>query len=780
MDFISRDALISAMNAWALNKATVLSQILQDQVALTEARRGLLDALVEEHIRAHRGNPQNSLAALSSIGTFRDDLARIADPDIQASMPLISAAHANREGDPYRTVSPPSLGESSSTGARFRVLRPHAKGGLGQVSVAVDLELDRRVALKEIQDRHADDLHSRARFVQEAEITGKLEHPGIIPVYGLGHDASGRPFYAMRFIAGDSLGEAITAFHGDPELKRDLAARSCRLRELLRRFTDVCNAVAYAHSRGVLHRDLKPGNIMLGPYGETLLVDWGLAKAAGFELPDGLVGTHSPEPSTPIAEGPIRLSGQSGPPTDTVPGAPIGTPAFASPEQVTGAMDRLGPATDIYGLGATLYALLTGHAPVESADLMEVIRRVSKGEIPAPRSRDATVSKALDAVCRKAMAVLPENRYASARELAADVTRWLDDAPVLAFREPVSARTGRWIRRHPRLVSAAAAAVVVGLVTMGIAYSLESKINRQLRITGVKDQINAALERFEGSTKEVDFVAGKIDELARLEPAEVAPQRKSLGVHVVAAVAKMIHQERSLSPADVDRVKVALNRVKDFAPDSLSDLDTALRDRLSKFDPLFTLAGSFDGLAGVFDPSSVRFSGQGLVAVESVSGLSHRLIPSKVPSQGDVEIEGTFTLIHDMIPRPLVLAVEAEIRLNAIPEGGEPGLAELIDSGLEEISRLVQDGRFTPRQLMMMLSAWTGTAGFLGWAGLEGSLKDQRELRGKIAYVYGRRFLALKQPEVARRLFQLARGDSPAQSPFQKLSQDQLDKLGAK
>ena len=108
-----------------------------------------------------------------------------------------------------------SLGESTSTGSRFRILRPHARGGLGQVSVALDQELDRPVALKEIQDRHADEPHSRARFVQEAEITGKLEHPGIIPVYGLGHDANGRPFYAMRFIQGDSLKEAIAAFHGD-------------------------------------------------------------------------------------------------------------------------------------------------------------------------------------------------------------------------------------------------------------------------------------------------------------------------------------------------------------------------------------------------------------------------------------------------------------------------------------------------------------------------------------------------------------------------------------
>src|SRR5262249_954482 len=151
---------------------------------------------------------------------------------------------------------------STSAGVRFRILRPHAKGGLGEVFVAVDSELRREVALKEIQDRHADDQNSRARFVLEAEITGGLEHPGIVPVYGLGQYADGRPFYAMRFIRGDNLKDAIDRYHKD-DSKQDPGERAVQFRKLLGRFIDVCNAIAYAHSRGVLHRDLKPGNIML-------------------------------------------------------------------------------------------------------------------------------------------------------------------------------------------------------------------------------------------------------------------------------------------------------------------------------------------------------------------------------------------------------------------------------------------------------------------------------------------------------------------------------------
>src|SRR5262249_1293741 len=152
---------------------------------------------------------------------------------------------------------------------RFRVLRAHARGGLGEVFVALDDELHREVALKEIQPRHADRAEGRARFVREAEITGQLEHPGIVPVYGMGAYPDGRPYYAMRLIRGESMQEAIARFHAADERPRDVSERELALRGLLARFVAVCQAVAYAHSRGVVHRDLKPANVMLGEFGET-------------------------------------------------------------------------------------------------------------------------------------------------------------------------------------------------------------------------------------------------------------------------------------------------------------------------------------------------------------------------------------------------------------------------------------------------------------------------------------------------------------------------------
>jgi serine/threonine protein kinase/tetratricopeptide (TPR) repeat protein len=341
-----------------------------------------------------------------------------------------------------------AVGTEVSDDHRFRVLRPHAQGGLGAVFVALDSELNREVALKEIQDRHADDPSSRSRFLLEAEITGRLEHPGIVPVYAMGMHPDGRPFYAMRLIKGDSLKEAIGRFHASEDLKKDPGVRSLELRKLLRRFLDVCNAVAYAHSRGVLHRDLKPGNIMIGRYGETLVVDWGLAKCVG-----------SSDPGVPPDEQALVPTSSSGS-SETLPGSAIGTPAYMSPEQADGDLDRLGPRSDVYSLGATLYCLLTGRPPRAGEDVRAVLAAARRGEFTPARQVDPSIDRALEAICSKAMAEAPGDRYATPRALADDVERWMADEPVTAYRDPWSTRTRRWLRRHRT------AATAVGLLAL--------------------------------------------------------------------------------------------------------------------------------------------------------------------------------------------------------------------------------------------------------------------------------------------------------------------------
>jgi eukaryotic-like serine/threonine-protein kinase len=469
-NFIDRDALLAALNSWAADRSRSLGQILLARGALSPSRNMLLEALVQEHILLHDDDPRKSLASLSWIGSIRDELSWVADPGVQDTLTHIPAAR--KDTDPDRTASLKSAGGSTSAGTRFRVLRPHAEGGLGQVHIALDTELNRDVALKEIQARFADDPRYRARFEFEAEITGGLEHPGIVPVYGLGHTPGGRPFYAMRFIKGNSLKEAIRQFHeAEKQSQRDSGQSTLELRELVGRFIDVCDAVAYAHSRRVLHRDIKPANILLGKYGETLVVDWGLAKAL-----------DQPEVDSPVEQSELPLKPASGSALEpTQAGSAVGSPAYMSPEQASGQLDLLGPWSDVYGLGATLYHLLTGRAPCEAEPVREVYREILAGEIPRPRLLNPRVAPGLEAICLKALALRPGNRYESAEALKADLKRWLADEPVSAWREPFSIRARRWAQRNRMAVTGAAAALVVGVMGLSAVAMVQSRSKSALQ-----------------------------------------------------------------------------------------------------------------------------------------------------------------------------------------------------------------------------------------------------------------------------------------------------------
>jgi eukaryotic-like serine/threonine-protein kinase len=464
MDFIRRDALIAAMNAWVLEKAKSLGQILLDQGAFAAADLDLLEEMVRRHLEKHGHDAERSLAALPAPEMVRAELRRLADRDLDASLAQLTATTA---------ALPDALARSdpvSIEGARFQKLRPHASGGLGDVFVARDEELRREVALKEIQSRHADHPESRARFVREAEITGGLEHPGVVPVYALGQYADGRPYYAMRFIRGDSLKEAIARFHGSPA--RNPQDRNLELRQLLSRFIAVCNAIAYAHSRGVLHRDLKPSNIMLGEFGETLVVDWGLAKSmAAPEPKEESPGSTSPwlQP-VPGSDSDLTRIGQA-----------LGTPAYMSPEQAAGRLDQMGPASDVYSLGATLYHLLTGQAPFGKSEAGEVLNQVQRGDFPPPGRVNRQVPAALEAICLRAMALQVQARFQSATALAGDLEHFLADEPVSAHAEAWPARLGRWMRHHKGLVGSGAAVLALGLTIAVAGWLVREAKERQAK-----------------------------------------------------------------------------------------------------------------------------------------------------------------------------------------------------------------------------------------------------------------------------------------------------------
>jgi tetratricopeptide (TPR) repeat protein len=270
---------------------------------------------------------------------------------------------------------------------------------------------------------------------------------------------------------------------------------------------DVCNAVAYAHSRGVLHRDLKPGNIMLGKYGETLLVDWGLAKPLG----------HATS-TADVAEPPlVPRSGEGS--SATVHGRALGTPAYMSPEQAAGRLDRLGPATDIYSLGATLYELLTGRVPFPGGDL----DAVQKGLFPPPRSMSRGVPRALEAVCLKAMAIKPEDRNRLASALAADVEHWLADEPVTAWREPWGLRARRWIKQHQIVVTGSAVLLLTAVTALSISTVLLSKSNRR-----EQEQKNLARRNYDIAQGALYTTLRSIETAPELQRDEFVPLRKRL------------------------------------------------------------------------------------------------------------------------------------------------------------------------------------------------------------------------------------------------------------
>ena len=353
-------------------------------------------------------------------------------------------------------------------GDRYTLLRQLGSGGFGTVHLAYDRVLQREVALKELRrdlvepgDPAASDL--RARLLREVQVTSQLEHPGIVPVYDLDEDADeANSYYTMRVVRGQPLEDAIARHH---ERRHRGDIDPLELPRLLNALVGICNAIGYAHARGVMHRDLKPGNVVLGEFGEVVLLDWGLAKVDhGREEPAASPGTAP------------RLSTDS--PHESVAGAAVGTPAYMAPEQARG---EPGDRTDVYGLGAILFELLTGHAPHKGEDSAAVLERILLGATPRAREAGAFVPAALDAVCARAMSRDPQQRYANPAELADELRRFLADEPVDAFAEHLTARIWRWMRRHRTWTLAAAAIAAVTITVTTLAAVLLARISEDER-----------------------------------------------------------------------------------------------------------------------------------------------------------------------------------------------------------------------------------------------------------------------------------------------------------
>jgi serine/threonine protein kinase len=366
---------------------------------------------------------------------------------------------------PVRRVdlsAPPPASLSREVEGRYTRLIEAARGGMGRVWLARDSQLGREVALKEMLHETGETLTpsdppphpAGGRFAREARITAQLQHPAITPVYELGQRLDGTLYYTMKFVRGKTLSRAITEARSFEERRR-----------LLPHFVDLCQAIAYAHSRGVVHRDIKPANVMVGDFGETVVVDWGLAKVANEETP------------SPPGEsaGPWTGTGDR-----TMAGHAVGTPAYMPPEQALGRLDEVDEKSDVYSLGAVLYEILTGRQPYAGDTAAAVIAKVVREPAPPARAVDPAVPEEYARICARAMARDRSARCGSARELAAEIET---------------------VRLRPRRTAARRSAeILAGVLVLGLPIAVTLANRRS------ENALHSAMERL--ATKGVDVTAG--------------------------------------------------------------------------------------------------------------------------------------------------------------------------------------------------------------------------------------------------------------------------------
>ncbi|MBT3377744.1 MAG: serine/threonine protein kinase [Lentisphaerae bacterium] len=412
------------------------------------------------------------------------------------------------------------------TAGRYEYIREIGAGGMGRVILARDEELHREVAVKilEVPIVRDDDI-TVARFVREARITAGLVHPGIVPVYDLGHTDEGHHFFIMQVVEGVTLQELLA------RAKMDRDNRIAHVSHFLSVFLKVCQAVAYAHHKGIVHLDLKPANIMEGPFGEVLVMDWGVSQRM-----EELFPPESPDEATDSEGGTAEKAEDE---TDTR--QVVGTPGFMAPEQYLGTPGAVGPQADVFALGVILFSILTSERPFKGNNLGEIQLAVRTGrrldvQEAAKAADQKPVPKRLVAITEKALSIDPRDRYPSASELANDVQAYLEDRAISAFRESPLGRVRRWLRRNRAIGDAVLVLLVTGLLTLSLWMAQSFSSGHYLR--RFRGQVRTLRDQYSDLTRKSLWLKRQLSHTATTD----ATRRKQLATEL-----RHIHTSRHLA-----------------------------------------------------------------------------------------------------------------------------------------------------------------------------------------------------------------------------------------
>ena len=419
--------------------------------------------------------PSQTLAEVGA-GMIEGTSSSLVQAGVDGGVSLEQAGTAARPGS--KSIRE-FLAAQPKKGGRYIIQNEIARGGMGAVLRAIDCDIRREVAVKYLLDQS--DSKKKARFVEEAQITGQLEHPNIVPIHELGVDSQKRLFFAMKMVKGQSLAQVLDLLRANPRS----AESAFSLGRLLNIFVSVCNALAYSHSCGVVHRDLKPANIMIGDFGEVYVMDWGLAKVCSGKGPEAGLPASVAVPSgqrnaaraaDPASSVPsVNTSRSSKVETSRQPdadltqeGAVLGTPVYMPPEQAVGRVQTIDQRSDVYSLGAILYEMLTLQPPIDKeGGYMAILMRVAEGDVVSPEQRNPQRAKAgkipreLSAIAMKALAKNPQDRYPNVESLRRDIERFQEGRSVSAKDDTLREAVWKLAKRNKGFSVGAATALLV-------------------------------------------------------------------------------------------------------------------------------------------------------------------------------------------------------------------------------------------------------------------------------------------------------------------------------